>query len=644
MRWVKRAGSRIGEVVGLAATLCVASCASREAPGARVTRPVSPPTAPQAARNSAPPTISAAPAVAHPQPTPPLGLDTVVAITDPGALALVERRGFTLGGLTVGQPASSAQALARLKGLSDVFDTVRADVRKTARSYPLAKVTSIYGHRLFDERWLSSPHMSYPLIGVFNRIDRRAFAPGTCGEVRFIYRLAYDVEQGESPMQGRLPMTINVVFLVEGEDCQPHARAWQGPLRKSPEELAQHLLTRGALAVEARQFWKLKSVETNVQTIRIQSSVHPTMAGHVDYGMRVFVRNGDGFIPGPMENMPDLARLERDSALRDELQAYLSRPEVLAAVDQGTLQLPVKFVTNGATSVSPRGLLRRANRPFRSLFEPADFAELDLSKTRTIRSPEALLRRLDEASCVGCHQSRAIAGFHHLGRDEPAADVLGALYFGSSDHLRGDLERRRQYVERLASGAEPDEFRPLPERQGLGDGHGSSCGLGDVGFAEWQCPEGLVCQKLEDDEVGACSTPGALGSPCEWGRMLPHARPHKDYVSRMSSHACPSGQSCDLNVQGFPLGFCAAGCQLEAPGATCGEFLDVDGYQACLRADQSAATCRERHVFRTGLHGCDEEHACRPDAVCVRTSQPGQGACVPPYFVFQLRLDGVPIE
>jgi len=28
---------------------------------------------------------------------------------------------------------------------------------------------------------------------------------------------------------------------------------------------------------------------------------------------------------------------------------------------------------------------------------------------------------------------------------------------------------------------------------------------------------------------------------------------------------------------------------------------------------------------------------------CVRTKKPGVGACVPPYFVYQLRLDGYPL-
>ncbi len=576
--------------------------------------------------------------------TPSPAMVTHVAIAEPAALSWLESNGFTLGEMVVGAPARSAKQVSVAGGLADVISTVRADVRRTASQHPLAKATSIYGFRLFDERWLSSDEMSFELIGVFNRIDRRVFHSETCGEVRFVYRLTYDVQQGGSPMRGRLPMTVNVVYFVPGDDCVAVARAWQTAAGLDDVAATKQLLTEGALSLRAN--WRLKSVETNVQTIRIQSSVHPTMAGHVDYIMRVFspLANGKRFAPAPMENMPDVSRLQTDAALRAELITYLQRPEVLQDIDRGTLQLPPKFLATVATSVSPRGLSRRANRPFRTLFEPKDFASLNLGETRSIRSPTALLRRLDQASCVGCHQSRAIAGFHHLGLDGTDNPTFDSLYFGSSDHLRGDLQRRRAYVGSLAAGGTPDEFRPSPERQGLGDGHGSSCGLGDIGFAQWTCPEGLVCQHLEDGEVGACLQAGALSSPCEWGTMLSNPRPHKDYVSQLHVRSCAAGQVCDRNVQGFPLGFCSASCDTPAPGGTCGEFLDVDGFQACLRADRPAEHCRRRSAFRTGLHGCDEAHACRSDAVCVRTSQPGQGACVPPYFVFQLRLDGVPIE
>jgi hypothetical protein len=34
-----------------------------------------------------------------------------------------------------------------------------------------------------------------------------------------------------------------------------------------------------------------------------------------------------------------------------------------------------------------------------------------------VRSAEGLLRRLDQLTCLGCHEARSIAGFHLLGED-----------------------------------------------------------------------------------------------------------------------------------------------------------------------------------------------------------------------------------
>ena len=46
-----------------------------------------------------------------------------------------------------------------------------------------------------------------------------------------------------------------------------------------------------------------------------------------------------------------------------------------------------------------RGLARLANRPYRQLLAASELATIDLSSTRLVRSPEALLRRLDDLTC-----------------------------------------------------------------------------------------------------------------------------------------------------------------------------------------------------------------------------------------------------
>jgi hypothetical protein len=79
------------------------------------------------------------------------------------------------------------------------------------------------------------------------------------------------------------------------------------------------------------------------------------------------------------------------------------------------------------------------------------------------------------------------------------------------------------------------------------------------------------------------------------------------------------------------------------PDGTCADFLDADAFQNCLRAKQTFSECAKRHVFGAGLRECDAGNPCRQDYVCVRSRTAGKGACVPPYFVYQLRLDGYPL-
>lgn len=573
---------------------------------------------------------------------------TLSAVLEPSVLKALEAdSGFSLSQLVLGQPANDAAELAALPGWKSIVDVLRADLAEVKRVHPLAKVTSIDGFRLFDERFLASKELRFELVGVFNRLDRKAFYPDTCGEIRFVYRLRYDTEQGGAPMGSRLPMTVNAVFvLTRGErGCADVARSWQTQSVLESNALTAWLVAEGPLSSRARARWSLKSVETNLQTFRIQSSVNVSTAGHIEYSLRVFHATDaerTAFVPGTLENMPDVDALSRDAALRAELLAYLKRPETLAAADRGTIRLPDRFLAKRATSISPRGLARSGNRPFRSLFAASDFHDVALASFRSIGSGAALLRRLDGASCTGCHQSRTLAGFHHLGIDDAGPRGF-TLADGMSPHLMSDLERRRDYTEKLAGGSAPDEFRPVPERQGTGRGFGAPCGLGDAGFAEWTCDAGLSCRKQEDEEIGVCAGAPDIGSACEYGSMLPGTKPHRDRIADLSKHACGPEQSCVTNFSGFPQGTCSAACDHIGAAGACADFLDVDGFQNCLRGRRPFDACAREHVFDTGLRACDAEHPCRQDYVCAKTSK-GPNACVPPYFVYQLRLDGYPLK
>jgi hypothetical protein len=627
-------------------------------------------TKPRGRRPAVPPSAAGpAHAAPHPDAGPALGPGDLpvsafeVAIRDPEILAALEAKGFSLGGLVFDEKARTTAELDRLPGMKSLFDVLRQDVRSVKRTHPLAKVTSSDGFRLFDERWFASDEMRFELIGAFNRFDRQPFNAGTCGEIRFVYRLVYETKHAGSPMAGRLPMTMNVVFLVlpyvspqpgrrKAPDCGGAALDWgRIPKNQSATATAEWFATRGPFGPGRRALWNLKSIETNLQSFRLQSFVHPTMGGHIDYVLRVFQAQGkdterrrrDRFEPAPMENMPDVAAIEKDPKLRAELLAYLRAGGWRENIDRGTLRLPERFLAKRAVSVSPRGLTRPGNRPFRTLFEEADFADLELTASSTIKTPAALLRRLDGMTCTGCHQSRSMAGFHHLGNDSVEHPAFDALLSGSSSHLESDLDRRRIYLAQVAARETPDEFRPIPERQGVGTGFGAPCGLGDAGFADWTCANGFRCTKLEDAEVGTCLPAASVGSPCQFGEVSAKAQPHHDQIVNMKDQACGETQRCDNNRSGFPLGACAAACNSSAFGSTCADFLDADAFQNCLRSRQTFEACAKEHVFGAGLRACDVDDPCRQDYVCVRSRTPGVGACVPPYFVYQLRLDGYPL-
>lgn len=576
--------------------------------------------------------------------------NTHVALLDPSVLRKLEPEGLGLGSILFGLEAPTTEALAET-GFSSILEVLEADVARTKTEQPTAVVSSISGTRLFDVRWLRSKEMRFELIGVFNRLDRRAFYETTCGEVRFVYRLAFSTQQGGATMNGRLPLTVNVVFLVPGgEGCEKVAAEWTTPRDLEDAQVPEHLLDKGALRKEARSRWKLKAVETNLQTVRIQSTAHPTLGGHIEYSLRVFHASDDkrsAFAPAAMENMPDAAALTKDRALRGELVSYLRTPEALAAIDEGTLRVPERFLATSARSVSPRGLSRGANRPFSQVLTEKDLEGLDLSKYSSITTPKALLRRLDGQSCVGCHQSRSIAGFHHVGDDAKTDPAWSSLVRGSSTHLIADLDRRRAYVEAVAIKKPPEERRPAAEAQGQDGGFGAPCGLGDPGFSSWQCKSGFSCVKLEDPEVGVCLDDHAVGAPCEVGTMLPGASPVKDYVRSLERRSCGQDFGCSPNINGFPLGACAKACKDAGDAGDAGaciDFVDVDGLQACLRVGKDATWCAEKYVVERVDRACDVDHPCRQDFVCARTDATEKGACVPPYFVFPLRLDGYPIR
>jgi hypothetical protein len=86
---------------------------------------------------------------------------------------------------------------------------------------------------------------------------------------------------------------------------------------------------------------------------------------------------------------------------------------------------------------------------------------------------------------------------------------------------------------------------------------------------------------------------------------------------------------------------CSGNCADLRHGETCGTIAILQGFNACLAARKPFAACLRENVRPAALKTCSEVEPCRDDFICAQTAD-GHGACIPPYFLFQLRIDGHP--
>lgn len=571
-------------------------------------------------------------------PTPQGGQDPEphMLVTDPEVLAALEETGLSFARRVLDRPHGSLADLGDAPRMRDLIAILERDLARVRRMDPRAGVGMRFAHRLFDVDWLRSSRARFVLVGVVNRLDRAVFAPEHCGEVRLVYRLAYQSDKVAS----RLPMTLNLVYFqprssqaARGAECHEAARRWQHAaqgralseaLRGPYGPLQERLLSEA----------QLKSLELDVQTVRWPSTIRPDMGGHAEYALRVLVPAGAGWKAAPLENTPraDLSRAER-AELRSWILANLE------AIDAGTALMPQAFADTVSTSVTPLGLGRLANRPFGRLFEASEFSELELARFSNIASPDALLRRLDGMSCAGCHQTRSAAGFHLLGEDPPD-QALDALAVPGSPHLMGELPRRLAYARALLAGDVPDPSRPHSDHEPSAGGFGAHCSLGDPGLRGFQCGPGLRCERHGDPVMGTCVPiePGGAGAPCEVGALKPHRDATRDRVQNLSLRECGRGV-CNDNRVGFPQGMCTPGCDALAPGEACGSIVALRPFNDCIARGEAFTDCITRAASPAGLRACSAEVGCRDDYLCAR-GRSGEGVCIPPYFLFQLRVDG----
>lgn len=556
-------------------------------------------------------------------------------VKDPKTLMELEEKGLTFANL-LGVDGATAKDLLASPKYEALVSTINADLASFRARDPQLRPGVGTGHRQFDIRWLSSPQSRFELVGLVNRLDRRHVQG--CGEYRLIYRLAYTATVSAS----RLPMTVNVVFpqADDGRDCQTVAQRWLDAKNGSAGAL---------LAGPLKDRAPFASIEVNLQSARWPSERRPDFGGHAEYVLRVFAVKGDTLEPSPLENTP---RGNIEGEELEELRAWIG--EHLKEIDEGTAVVPEKFLLTRATSVGPRGLVRDANRPFGRLFKDpeAAFGDLSFAATKLVKSPAALVRRLDTMTCNGCHQARAIAGFHMLGEERDNSSRLNALAIGRSPHFNEELAWRTDYLAAVAAGQKLDAPRPFAERGTTVGKYGAHCGLGDPGFAAWTCAEGLKCVNLHHDVVGICSPiEASTGDACETGSVTRESNPYVDKVENFGTLSCGAGGQnvrCNPARMGFPDGMCRVDCPEEDVGKVNGETMcglvpQAAALTRCLTVDRKPfKECLSTSNVLTNLRTCDLTETCRDDYACMRVKNgpAGTGTCMPPYFAFQARVDG----
>jgi hypothetical protein len=566
--------------------------------------------------------------------------EIVVAVTDSEALGAVAAAGGRFADLV----SSAAFAPVATRLAADIADTGRGDPRAGVGIRG-------HAHRLFDAGWLRRERLE--LVAVINRIDLMKQTPGACGDVRLVYRLGYRSDEGVGAVASRLPMTAVAILdgpEASGGDCRAAAARWRAPAGATGAALGAWLVSdRGPLGGGAMAPARARRLLTNLQAVRWPSTVHPSLGGHAEYLLREHTRDDDDrFAAAALLAVPDVERIRGDRRLRAQLLAWLRDPETAVAADRGAVQLPASLRAQVSRAVTPRGFSRRANRPFRSLIDPAELAGLELAERELVTTPSALLVRLDELTCAGCHQARSVAGFHLLGEDPAEVAPGNALAIATSPHLIADLERRKTIAAALAAGERPALSPPFAQRAPRDPGaSGSRCGLGDPAFAAWTCATGLRCigpdVPGDDPGIGVCAgaETSQVGEACELGAVVPHRDPRRDRILAASERPCAAGLDCIPSKQGFPGGLCAAaGCESSSPGSVCGVIAGA-GFDACLIAGRPFPRCIAESLSEMTMRGCSEAAPCRDDYICARTPA-GGGACVPPYFLFQLRVDGHP--
>lgn len=625
--------------------------------------------------------------------------------------------------LNAREPRKRATMLAsnpfNLPVATKILSTIKSDLSDVRMA---AKATD----GQLSPNFLTDAGSRVELVGVVNRMDRQFIKDPTlrlskeqlrCGEISLIYRFSYSIRSGNQT--SRLPVTMNIVLpAVPFDDrngkitCQVVAQRWLSLVGKEsagdPEQVTKELMDseKGPLAfITGRDILRL---ELNMQAYRKSAQADDTDFGtEAAYVIRVFKWDDENrlFLPDILRNQIDRDRIlcpvgdqncAETNARRDKLVAFLQQKDTISAIDKGTLEIDygLGVLAKRAVTISPGGAHRSQNQPYWNskdatqavITDPEIERALDVAKKANVRlnfikSVEDFRTRLNESTCSGCHQTRAIAGFHFPGADRRGTDAVNSVLLPASPHFYGDQPRRMEILEKMASrrntrltefelasgySARPMEkyAEVLAETQLIG-GWGGACLKGPVRSASaraWDCKWGLACELLFDSKndpgVGTCvpKERREIGDALQKGRVKTVAFGQDKYFrvapastdERIPVEALPSpppaGNSYygahqefyqgdisssdkavrrDAKTGGFPAGMLRLSeCKNLPPEATCG-LIASSGFNDCIGRlasynDYSVKLCFRHFTSYAGVRACDRANPCRDDYICVK--------------------------
>jgi hypothetical protein len=616
----------------------------------------------------------------------------VTFVDDPKILAALEERGFAFAGIFGIEGKDDLATLETQSGAyKTIVETIASDVaalraEMKAGGRQLYEVTDGNVGRVIDMRWFTTNAARFRLVGVVNRLDRRDFSAirgeQGCGEVRFIYRLAYAFRKKGKLLSSRLPVNFNAVFSAGADadgGCTGVAGRWT-PL--VDESVDVGWLTGGPLEKAELRF---KQLELNAQVVRFPSGQETEFGGQAAYLMRIFGLEGGTVVEKGLENTPDKPRIAADAALKQQLVDYIKANAV--GIDLGVYEVPEPLLARKVISWSTFGSVRRANHPYGELLSPDAFAGVDFAPMRLLKSADALIERLDNGACQGCHQSGSTAGFHFIGLDDEKSSPLNRIEVGLSPHFHAEQPRRIAWLQAVMEDREPQRFRPLSSAPAA-DWANAEPAYKEAGIAmpciidedaaafgeNWACGEGTVCTPIASAtgtrmKFAQCLLPPKSkamfsGHPCLTGEIATNeSQPFNDRMKITGQFAAfaPDINRTDYTCRppkiGVPGGLAYRACNdkdrsfanfkpgKRMPNEICG-LVGGKKFDICV-ATNNFDQCLGGAVNRGNRPSCSADHFCREDYMCQAfpddtpglAKVKGIGFCSPTYFVFQMRID-----